>query len=105
MMGLSVLRPVIRWKSWGVTVNSFLAIWKAWVVSHHLLASAYSKMLLADLFGIKCMMGSKLAACTKAFVSFIKAWYYAKMQLELPLPLKGGKAYGRQEKESKNHAG
>ena len=103
MMDPSALRSVIWWKSWVVTVNTVLAMWKVWVVSHHLSASTYTRMPLVKLSKSKHMMGSKPATYIKALVSFVKARYHAKMRLTLPLPKKGVKAYERQEKEHKNH--
>ena len=37
---------------------------------------------------------------TKAFVSFVKALYQEKMQLILPLPMKGGKTCKKMKKRA-----
>ena len=47
-------------------VISLPAIWKVWVVSHYLSASAYTSMPLVAPLGSKHMSGSKPVTFTKA---------------------------------------
>jgi len=75
--------------SWvqGVTiVISLSAIWKVWVVSHHLSARDCAKMVLADLFSRRQVMGLKPAPRMWAFVSLARSLYHLATQLVLPLP-------------------
>ena len=102
MIGPSHRRLVIQWKSWGVIVISLLAIWKVWVVSHHLPANVCIRMALAELSGSKQRMGSKPASHTKAFMSSARALYQEEMWLVLPLTEKGGKTCKEMKGEHEN---
>ena len=77
--GSSHQRPVIQWKSYGVTVISMSAMWKVWVASHHLSAKDSTKMALAWLSSNRWITGSKPVARMKAFVSSIKTLYHEAM--------------------------
>ena len=77
------LRPVMWWKSWGVTVISLSAIWKVWVVFKLLSAKVCTNMVLANLSGSKRMIGSKPAAWMWPLVSqwesdtmYPLGWYF-----------------------------
>ena len=83
-----------------VTIVSFSAMWKVWVVSHHLSTNVCTSMPLAKPLGIKWMIGSKLVTRTKAFVSFVKALYQEEMQLVLPLLVKVGNTCKKEMKRS-----
>ena len=73
-------------------------------VFHHLSASDYARMPLAELLKSKHRMGSKPTAYTKAFVSSAMALYNEEMQLVLPLPVKGGKTYEEMRKGHEDHS-
>ena len=74
------------WKSWGVIVISQSAMWKVWVVSHHILAKVYTEIALADLSGNRQMIGSKPAAQMWPRVSLVRMLYHTNTRLVLPLP-------------------
>ena len=94
----SNLRPVMRWKPWGVTVISLSTMWKVWVVSHHLSAKVCTKMALADLLGNKWMIGSKPATRIWPLVSLVRALHHAATLLVLPLPENKAEIYKEKRK-------
>lgn len=76
------------------------AMWKVWVLSDHLSAKDYTKMVLTWLFG----SSSNPAAYTKALVSSLRALYHKAMRLVLPLLENEGKTYKKDERKAwKSH--
>ena len=61
------------------------AIWKVWVLHHHLSTRDCTKMALSDLFGRRQTMGSKPVARMWAFVALARSPYHSATRLVLPL--------------------
>lgn len=75
-------------------------MWKVWVLSDHLSAKDYTKMVLTWLSGSRQIMGSNPAAYTKALVSSLRALYHKAMRLVLPLLENEGKTYKKDERKA-----
>ena len=69
-----------------------------WVVSYHLSAKVCTRMALADLSNSKRMIGSKLVAQMRAFVSVVRTLYHATTLLVLPLLENEGETYKKMKR-------
>ena len=69
-----------------------------WVVSYHLSAKVCTRMAPADLSNSKRMIGSKLVAQMKAFVSVVRTLYHATTRLVLPLLENEGETYKKMKR-------